>query len=456
MAAMLAPIYPLPHPERVYLGVDIGKKAHYAALISASLLEHHKRFEKCPTHRFENTKEGFEGLLTFLCSHALSACCTVVLERTGHYHRVLAQYLRAQGMTVYEVTVQQRFSAIKSDKRDAQNLALLLYNQLERGVQVTDPLQIARSKVLTPTARALSPLVQHHHELTHETTQRKNKLTALCDELFPEFTQVFKDPNGPTALTIRLRFLTPAELAAAPFADLKACCPPRGRPGVAGLARLQELAHSSIGIKDKERLDGLCLEQAQLIKELRLLEQHKEELEARIIERASVSREGQILLSLPMISQIDTGILLAAIGSITNFESASKLKGFLGWKPDQDQTGITRDKNKLTRRGSRPLKAMMYMIGWRAIRLDPKSRALYDRLVPLKCEWDVKKEVYIGKNKVLGRIIGRTIDIIYLLLKKDYDLLATLQPGEMPPSPTLYDRDIEIPHAPTATPTVAI
>jgi transposase len=440
MAAMLAPIHVLPQPERVYLGIDVGKTKHVAALISASLLVSYQRFTRCPTHPFTNTKEGFEGLLTFLRSHALTASCTVVLERTGHYHRVLVQYLKEQGMTVYEVQVQKRLSVIKSDKRDAQNLALLLFNQLERGVQAVDSLQIARNPTVTPTARALSPLVRHHYELTHECTQRKNKLTALCDELFPEFTKVFKDPNGPTALTIRLRFPAPADLAQACFIDLKACCSSHGRPGAAGLAHLQELAHSSIGIKDKERLDGLCLEQAQLIKELRLLEQHKEELEARIIERASTSREGQILLSFPMISSLDAGVLLAAIGSITNFESASKLKGFLGWKPDQDQTGITRDKNVLTRRGSRPLKATMYMIGWRAIRLDPKSRALYERLVPLKCEWDAKTEEYKGKNKVIGRVIGRTIDMIYLLLKKDADLLASLPPGVAWPEPSLYDQ----------------
>ena len=40
-------------------------------------------------------------------------------------------------------------------------------------------------------------------------------LTAICDEVFPELTNVLKDPNGSTALSIRTQFPTPAALAAA-------------------------------------------------------------------------------------------------------------------------------------------------------------------------------------------------------------------------------------------------
>jgi len=38
-------------------------------------------------------------------------------------------------------------------------------------------------------------MVRHRYELIAESTQRKNKLTAVCDELFPELTHIMKDPN---------------------------------------------------------------------------------------------------------------------------------------------------------------------------------------------------------------------------------------------------------------------
>ena len=74
---------------------------------------------------------------------------------------------------------------LKTDKRDALNLANMLYNQLEKGIQVSEPLQ-AVCQLLPPTQAAaqLRAMVQHHAELVQESTQRKNKLTSICDELF--------------------------------------------------------------------------------------------------------------------------------------------------------------------------------------------------------------------------------------------------------------------------------
>jgi hypothetical protein len=64
----------------------------------------------------------------------------------------------------------------------------------------------------TETAAQLKSLTRQRYELIQESTQRKNKLIAICDELFPEFTKVFKNPNLPTALTIREHFPTPHAL----------------------------------------------------------------------------------------------------------------------------------------------------------------------------------------------------------------------------------------------------
>src|ERR1700730_3312835 len=146
-----------------------------------------------------------------------------MLEVTGHYHRALMQYLQDLRIPVYIIHVQKRPEGLlKTDKRDALNLANMLYNQLEKGIQVSEPLQAVR-QLLPPThtAAQLRTMVQHHAELVQESTQRKNKLTAICDELFPELTRLLRNPNLPTALALRSRFPTPADLAAATFIELR-------------------------------------------------------------------------------------------------------------------------------------------------------------------------------------------------------------------------------------------
>lgn len=105
---------------------------------------------------------------------------------------------------------------MKTDKRDALRLANMLYTQLALGAQVADKMQLVRSAA--PPSRAavqLRGLTRHRYELSQEANQRRNKLTAICDELFPEFTQVFHDPNAASALLYREQFPTPHALATA-------------------------------------------------------------------------------------------------------------------------------------------------------------------------------------------------------------------------------------------------
>src|SRR5437763_5746398 len=183
--------------ETLYVGADVGKKAHVAGFISTTLLTRHQRFEHCPALAFENSREGFRSLIDRIKTYVPLTQVQVLLEVTGHYHRPVLQYLQELDIPVFVIHVQKRHEGLlKSDKRDALGLANLLYNQLEKGIQVGDSLQAVR-KLIPPTAAAagLRGMVQHRYELVAESTQRKNKLTAICDELFPELTQLLRNPN---------------------------------------------------------------------------------------------------------------------------------------------------------------------------------------------------------------------------------------------------------------------
>src|SRR5262249_31624721 len=141
--------------ESVYVGIDVGKTRHVAGFVSTTLLQRHERFEACPALLFENSREGFSHLLERLHTLAPPEQCFVVLERTGHDHRALQQYLQEVDIPVYVLHVQKRPAGLlKTDKRDALSLANHLYNQLERGIQVAEKLQLVR-RLLPPTAAAV-------------------------------------------------------------------------------------------------------------------------------------------------------------------------------------------------------------------------------------------------------------------------------------------------------------
>lgn len=440
---------PLLLSESVYLGIDVGKNKHVAGFLSKTLLERHGRFEACPSLLFENSREGFRRLVERLRELAPLEHYFILLERTGHYHRPLMQYLQDLDLPVYVIHVQSRPAGmLKTDKRDALMLANTLYNQLELGVQVPNKMQLVR-RLVPPTQAAaqLKGLIRHRYELVRESTQRKNKLTAICDELVPELVRVVKDPNAWVALALREQFPTPQALATASLTVLQQI-----RGGARSLSdlkllELQRLAAESIGVKDLIRQRGLVLEQGQLIKELRLLREHIDQLESEIIAIVEQAREGQILMSFPGFGPITAATIIAAIGSIHNFPSASALKAYFGWAPVVAQSGSTLDASYLTRGGTRTTKQIMFLAVMQVIRLrDNEWARLYERLVKARCPFDERTQSYTGKTRVIGRVAGQMIEAIYALLKRDAELLSHIPQGQEPPPPLLYDSEVHRRH----------
>jgi len=433
--------------ESLYIGVDIGKLKHVAGFVSKTLLERHKHFEHCPAFTFEASREGFRSFVERIRDYCPLEHVFVMMELTGHYHRSLQQYLLELDIPVYVMHVQRRQAGmIKTDKRDALSLANQLYTQLALGAQVTDKLQVVRRTVPPSEAAAqLKGLMRHRYELVNESTQRKNKLTAICDELFPELTQVMKDPNRATALALREKFPTPQAIATASLTALSEVKVGR-RTSDVGLVRVQQLAAQSIGTKEVARQRSLVLEQSLLIKELRLIQEHLAKLEEEVCQIVTHCREGHILTSIPPISPLFAATLIAVIGSIANFECAADLKSYLGWAPKREQTGTSYDRTRLTQGGSREAKRAIYLIVWRAIQTDTEWSKLYKRLVPRLCSYDERTQSYKGRGRAIGHIAGRLITLLYALLRYDYEVLSHLAPGADPPEPMLYDPAIHKQH----------
>jgi len=367
----------------------------------------------------------------------------VLVEHTGHYHRSLVQYLQELDLPVYVMPVQQRPKGLlKTDRRDALILANHLYSQLALGVQSPDKTHLVRHLLPPNTAAAqLKGWIRHRYELVHECTRRKNKLTAICDELFPELVQIFHDPNRPAALAYRERFPTPPALATASWMALVATrvgTPPSN----VQLQELQRLAGETIGTRDVVRQRGLVLEQQQLIGELRLLQAHLAELDREIVEVVNQTREGTILLSIPEIGPIQAAAILAAVGNIRHFRRAAELKAYFGWAPKREQSGTSRDAEQHAHSGTRTMKQMLFLIACTAVqRRDSQWHDLYERLLPRLCTYDERRLAYRGKTRVIVRIAGQMTEMIYAFLARDAALLDQASPGQEPPPPLLYDAE---------------
>jgi Transposase IS116/IS110/IS902 family len=139
--------------------------------------------------------------------------------------------------------------------------------------------------------------------------------------------------------------------------------------------------------------------------------------------------------------------MIAAIGSIHNFPSVSALKSYFGWAPAVAQSGSTLDRSRLTHGGTRTMKQIMFLLVAQLIgRQDNEWAKLYDRLVKATCSYDERRQTYVGKIRVIGRVAGQMIEAFYALLKRDAELLSRLPPGQDPPPPLLYDPEVHRRH----------
>ncbi len=91
--------------ETLYIGIDVGKHSHVAGFLSSTLLARHERFESCPVLTFEQSREGFRRLIDRVRSYVPIEQCHVILEKTGHYHHALEQYLLELDISVFVMHV---------------------------------------------------------------------------------------------------------------------------------------------------------------------------------------------------------------------------------------------------------------------------------------------------------------------------------------------------------------
>jgi transposase len=439
--SMALPISSLSHcspKKRLFIGIDIGKATHSISFFA----ERDGKPMPGRVYRITNDLTGFEKFYALLCAQKANECRALV-EKTGHYGDSLIEFLGSKNIDVYSISIQKRMLSDKTDERDARLLSEMLYQQTATGFVPMEPeKRIRRIEPDCQIAQRIRGPVRRHHELTKSITRTKNRLRELQNRAFPEFTEALEDPNGATALIIRKRFPTAADVAAAPIADLLACRMPRAKkPSNQTFLKLQSLARRSVGVKTQPLL---VLEQSQLIDTILLLEAQVGEIEAIIGPCIEESREGRILRSLGM-GRMQAAYIIVGIGNIENFKKPSSLGCYFGWTPRRTQTGTTVNKSRFSRSGNRMLKSTMYFVIGTAIKNNTEWKRIYSRLVERMCPMDGTGK-RTGKMRVMARIANQMIRLIWLLLQKDAELMKTLPAGVAPPAPALYDASIHRAH----------
>jgi hypothetical protein len=91
----------------------------------------------------------------------------------------------------------------------------------------------------------------------------------------------------------------------------------------------------------------------------------------------------------------------------------------------------------LAKTGNKLLKRTMYLVAMTAVKREP-WRTMYRTLCKRMAVYNPKTGKWKGRMKALGHICGRLIGLMYILLRRDYNLVARTPKGKRLPPPELY------------------
>jgi transposase len=334
----------------VFVGIDISKDKFDACGITGDETE---LFQFLATM----DRKGFEKLKGHLASVSISSVL-IGMESTASYHVNLFSYLVSEGYRVLLINpllisnyVKMQLRKTKTDKKDAVVIAQFLLTNGDTLIQRATPSLISD----------LRDLSRQRESLVDELTSLKIEIKQLLNITFPElehmagiFTKSILKllQLYPSAFTLRDADL--GQLSQMLIADSY------GRKREAFEAELIKAAHSSIGSKSPAK--EMILKQK--IALLLHLKDALQEITGMLIEMSRKLMEDiNIMTSIRGIGdKTAANFLVEMCGDINQFERSGKIIAMAGLDPTVYQSGKHEGKGRITKRGNRHLRRIIWLM----------------------------------------------------------------------------------------------
>ncbi len=361
----------------------------------------------------------------------------VVMESTGHYHKLLFYSLCNAGYDVSIINPIQTDSIknlgirkVKSDKADVRKIALLYRFQKLKTTNIPDE-----------DLECLRSLCRQYYNLCDELTAYKNRLIGILDQLMLNFTEVFKDACCKTSLAILEKFPSPTHILEADKVILIELIQKTAHQSVTWATKKYELLMCKA--KEFEPLSlsnpaNLAMLQVN-ISMISSLRQSIKKVLAAIIELLMVDSNKDLpvlsitidlLCSIPGIGLMTAVTILSEVGNFSAFSKPSKLVAFCGIDPSVNQSGqFEGTENKMSKRGSRLLRRVLYTTALTSIGKKRNGKESN----PVLYEFYRRKCTSKRKNVALGAVMHKLVFIIFAVLrdKKPFELRTPEEHAKM-------------------------
>ena len=380
----------------IYVGIDVAKDTHYAAVSDDSGVVLVKPFS------VENNAAGFATLLKKLSAFERNELL-IGLESTGIYSENLICFLYESGYKLAVInpiqTATLRKTAIRRTKTDKVDTMLIIKSLMVNSYRVYSKRDADSLKLKT--------LCRFRQNLKKSKARLKIQLAGYVNLVFPELEKFFKSGiHIAASYALLKKYSSPAEIAALRTTTLctlltKAS---HGRFGKDTAEALKSLAISSVGVKNPY----MSIQIAQTIVQIELLEQQIKDLNSAIED--AMQSINSVLMTVPGIGAVNAACILGEIGDISRFSTPCKLLAYAGLDPTVRQSGqFTAKSTRMSKRGSSLLRYALVNSAWQLTLVDPTFKAYYD----------LKRSQGLNHYGALGHVAHKLTRVIFKLLSSE-------------------------------------
>ncbi len=358
--------------KTLVIGMDIAKRTHYACMVDERGLLLKKSF---PVYQ---SRQGFEFFYNQILESMKAFEKTDVIvgiEPTGHYWLNLAYYLQNRGIPLVmcnpmHVKRSKELDDNLQTKNDAKD-ALVIARLVKDG-------RYSYPRILKDTEAELRVGATLKSNLSEESNTLKNKIIRWTDRYFPEFPQVFPS-LGKMALAALECTPFPSDVATKEPEELLALyreVEGLKSPQKPKARQLIECARNSIGITEGQQMAKL--EIATLVQRYLQVEKEIQALEAQLVTLTQTSAEYEWLQTVPGLGDKTIIDLLSEIGSFSHYNHPRQLIKLAGLTLRENSSGQHKGQKRISKRGRRQLRALLFRVMIPMIRHNEAFRKLHE------------------------------------------------------------------------------
>jgi transposase len=379
-----------------WVAIDIAKGVH---VVLAESPRGRRAF------RIANRLEDVQEFVAFLTT--LPQPVRIGFEPTGVYHRPLAYQLVAAGLDVVLIAslacARYREAMFTSwDKNDPKNAQVLL-ELLKQGITMryVDPL-IAGWHDVQEVAKT------YWHVTLARTRVQHSLLTHFLPLYWPEFARYWRTSRSEAFCRMLVAYPTPGSVTATDCESfVKAASIPAGRKvnTKAWLTEIYELATRSIALPIAVDSPAVATFRLRLESFLALTDE-RQRLEAWADALLGGNADYRLLQTIPGIGPVFALTILAEACDLRRFGHHRQFLKFCGLDLAKSQSGMSRGREQLSKRGNARLRCAFWFAGRIAVRLRESSiRDKYERYVALDPKnADQRRKAYTAIGAKMARI----------------------------------------------------